>query len=302
MNFSTGGQSASVGVTSLPAGLLEQLEADPAGNAMGVRFETVTAAGEVAFSQRIEDWQLDARGRVGLVSLGVLIDIAAGSGAYLHRPDNRYVVSRLAVSLVPWIGVDDDSVRALADAVAIDDVTGTALNHARLESGGRPLGTVQCRSVQAARPPMSPDELAAINAEADGLVPDGPLWRVLGLTGVDDSGGPERFAVGWQVPGWSLNALGTVQGGSLLSATAGAVDLVAAELCPDQDYAVTDLSIELMRSPAATEQPHRFTTAVIRRGARLVVLVTELHDVSGRIFAHSTATLLLRPVSPAPGR
>ena len=93
---------------TLPATLLAKFTTDPAGNTAGVRLAHATAPDEVAFAQRVQAWQRDRQGRAGLASLGILLDVTAGSGIYLLRPENEYVVSHISVSMAPWEVIGDE--------------------------------------------------------------------------------------------------------------------------------------------------------------------------------------------------
>ena len=123
-----------------------------------------------------------------------------------------------------------------------------------------------------------------------------PLTTHLGLARVDDGSAPDRFRIRWQVPDWALNSLGTAQGGSILSAAAAVTDIIGDTLLGDgsDDYALTDLGIELMRSPGASADGYEFSAEIIRRGRRLVVMTTDLRDGSGKLFTRSTATLAIK--------
>jgi acyl-coenzyme A thioesterase PaaI-like protein len=280
---------------TLPATLLAKFTTDPAGNTAGVRLAHATAPDEVAFAQRVQAWQRDRQGRAGLASLGILLDVTAGSGIYLLRPENEYVVSHISVSMAPWEVIGDEVI-ATASPLAVDDHTGTGLATARMESGTTLIAAARCRSVQTVRPNLPDDLLAEFRSDPAAFDDQQPLSTHLGLTRINDGSSADRFGVRWQVPEWTLNSLGTAQGGSILSATAAVTDIVGDALRDEGagDCALTDLSIELMRSPSPSAAGYEFAVDIIRRGRRLVVMTIDLRDESGKLFARSTATLCLR--------
>ncbi|MGV9711052.1 hypothetical protein ACWDTI_10355 [Gordonia sp. NPDC003424] len=51
---------------------------------MGVRLVDDDPAA-VTYQQQVSQWQRDSHGRIGIPTLGVLIDAALGSAAYLAR-------------------------------------------------------------------------------------------------------------------------------------------------------------------------------------------------------------------------
>ena len=295
-NFPTSeGDTARPDPRTLPGTLLAKFTTDPAANTIGVRLTEAAEPGEVAFVQSVQGWQRDRRGRAGLASLGILLDVAAGSGIYLLRPENEYVVSHISVSMVPWAVIGDE-VTASSSPLAVDDHTGTGLATARMESGGALIASARCRSAQTVRPNLPEDMLTGFRTDPAAFDAGQPLTTHLGLARVDDGSAPDRFRIRWQVPEWALNSLGTAQGGSILSAAAAVTDIIGDTLLGDgsDDYALTDLGIELMRSPGASADGYEFSAEIIRRGRRLVVMTTDLRDGSGKLFTRSTATLAMK--------
>ena len=241
-NFPTSeGDTARPDPRTLPGTLLAKFTTDPAANTIGVRLTEAAEPGEVAFVQSVQGWQRDRRGRAGLASLGILLDVAAGSGIYLLRPENEYVVSHISVSMVPWAVIGDE-VTASSSPLAVDDHTGTGLATARMESGGALIASARCRSAQTVRPNLPEDMLTGFRTDPAAFDAGQPLTTHLGLARVDDGSAPDRFRIRWQVPEWALNSLGTAQGGSILSAAAAVTDIIGDTLLGDgsDDYALTD--------------------------------------------------------------
>ena len=80
---------------------------DPAANTIGVRLTEAAEPGEVAFVQSVAGWR-DRRGRAGLASLGILLDVAAGSGRLPASPRERMRrFVHISVSMVPWAVIGD---------------------------------------------------------------------------------------------------------------------------------------------------------------------------------------------------
>ncbi|MGV9711053.1 hypothetical protein ACWDTI_10360 [Gordonia sp. NPDC003424] len=88
------------------------------------------------------------------------------------------------------------------------------------------------------------------------------------------------------------NGLDTVQGGVILSGAAAVAEQVArSDHDGHTDHFLLDISLDIMKSPTSNaETDYHWESLVARRGRRLTVVVSELRDSRGRLYAHSSAT------------
>lgn len=270
--------------------MLSRLIDDPASRAMGVRLTHDAPDGTIAFRQNLSPAQLDSRGGIPIRSIGVLIDSTVGSAAYQVTKDAEaeFVVSHLSVSLAVGDACDGVAI-AVAQDCALDPVTGTGLSTARVESAGRLRARVTCRSVKATRSRLDDGASATHGASSETM----PRTSDLGLSPAVRSSSSE-FETRWAVHPWMGNGLGSVQGGVILSCAAAVADqVVGSGSRPHEHHDVIDLSLDILRSPTTTGvHEYHWTSTELRRGRRLTVMSSTLHDDGGRVYATSTATAL----------
>jgi len=253
---------------------------------MGVRFLGREAGSDaISYGQEVSSWQLDRRSRIGVATIGVLVDAALGSAAYaaLEHTDLEFVVSHLSVSLAPSVAGGRRLVSAVGRPEQIDVARQMVMSSARMTTGGELLGTAACRALGVSRP----RDPATICSAVQDPAAAGDPGTGLASTGQAD------LRTAWIPRPWMGNGLGTVQGGVVLGCAAIVAEQVAA-LDPRAAHGqAVDLSLEILRSPVADgSTEYVWTSEVLRRGRRLTVIDTRLADLGGRVLAQSTATVL----------
>lgn len=285
---------------------------DSASRAFGVRRCPGLEDGSIIFRQDLAPSQLDRSGAVPLRSIGTLIDAAVGSAAYqaTSDPDVEYVVSHLSVSMTAG-APGAATVTAVGETCTLDSLTGTGVSTARVESEGRLQARVMCRSMQASRQRVdtsasTPEALPTALEPVEARTPPADL----GLSGTTVGPGP-GVEIGWAVHPWMGNGLGTVQGGVILSCAAAVAEQAAA-LGAERDegqrpvcHRVVDVALDIMRSPLIDpDVEYRWRSTELRRGRRLTVVSSTLHDADGHLYdadghlyAVSTATTLAASIT-----
>lgn len=267
---------------------VSQLIDDPASRAFGVRWVSGGPGDPLVFEQELVSAQLDSRGGIPLRSIGVLIDSTVGSAAYqvTDESESEFVVSHLSVSLAAG-AAGARTVTAVAEDCVLDPVTGTGVSTARVEVGESLVARVVCRSVRATRQRVG---------EADHRGPSTPDTTEVAALGLSPTiiGPGDSLATAWPTQPWMGNGLGSVQGGVILSSAAAVAEQATAQRAQPWDHhRVIDISLEIMRSPLAEDgEIYHWRSAELRRGRRLTVLTSTLHDADGRLYAQSTATVL----------
>jgi uncharacterized protein (TIGR00369 family) len=304
--------------------LADILAVDAASRTMGVEFISGDTA-HTRLRQHLRPHLADHRGRCTLASVGVLLDSALGSTAYAAS-DGRtnFVVASLSIAManpMPTSG----PVIAIGSTVHFEPATGTALGSGQmLDDSGKPLALIHCRSAAVDRvrmvdPAASPSAPTARGDRSTTTFPRsaasssgievlrtmmttegnlGPYSRFLGLS-------ISRAQVGsvagtWMPHSWTLNGLGSVQGGVILSCAATVVELSAQTLTEmGEQYALSDMQIDLVQSPTPAGGPLTFHTQVVRKGRRLANIDFSLTDGANRLIAQARGTAVFSRVHSA---
>ncbi|GAB2631510.1 hotdog fold thioesterase [Prescottella soli] len=290
---------------------------DPLNTVMGVRTLSMNAAG-ASFEQSVGPRFHDHRGLTTLGSVGVVADDAvAGAGAfYASVPTgSRTVVSQLtatAAAPLPATG----AVTAAASTAHLDLDAGTGITIR--DPHGRVAAVLRARSFVVSRPSQAEvhygpaaelvvpepeavtaaDELATmpglaiVEAMAAGGVRRGPLAGLVDLT--VDAATRGSVSARMTPQAWMSNAIGTVQGGVLLSVADLAAGLAAQTLTePGGSFRTLDAHLDLVRSPAVDGPPIRVNSAVVRAGRRLALIETRLTAPDGHLLVSVRASVQL---------
>ncbi|WP_430334428.1 hotdog domain-containing protein [Rhodococcus sp. ACT016] len=308
-------------VTVAPRGI------DPLNTVMGVRTLWMNAAG-ASFEQSVGPRFHDHRGLTTLGSVGVVADDAVAGAFYVSAPEgSRTVVSQLVVTAaapLPTAG----TVTAAASTAHLDLATGTGVTHGEIrDAQARVAAVLHARSFIVSRPTRTElhygpaaelvvpepeevtpvDELAAmpglaiVEGIASGRVHRGPL---AGLTELTVATVARGTISGLMTPRtWMSNAVGTVQGGVLLSVADLAAGLVAQTLTePGTTFRTLDAHLDLVRSPAVDGPPILVEADVVRAGRRLALIETRLSTPDGHLLVSARASAQLGQPSGHPGR
>ncbi|MCL2532733.1 MAG: PaaI family thioesterase, partial [Nocardiaceae bacterium] len=280
------------------------------------------------FEQSVGPRFHDHCGQTTLGSVGVVADDAVAGAFYASAPaGSRTVVSQLVVTAaapLPASGI----VTAAASATHLDLETGTGVTDGEIRDGGdRVAAMLRARSFIVSRPVRTElhygpaaelvipeqeettpaDELAArpglaiVEGIASGRVHRGPL---AGLTGLAVESVSRGTISGSMTPSnWMSNAVGTVQGGVLLTVADLAAGLVAQTLTePGTSFRTLDAHLDLVRSPAVDGPPIRVKSDVVRAGRRLALIETRLTTPDGQLLVSARASAQLGRPHDGAGR
>ncbi|WFR73361.1 hotdog fold thioesterase [Prescottella defluvii] len=300
---------------------------DPLNTVMGVRTLAMNAAG-ASFEQSVGPRFHDHRGRTTLGSVGVVADDAVAGAFYASvPPGSRTVVSQLtatAAGPLPTTG----TVTAAASTAHLDLEAGTGITVGDIrDPHGRVAVVLRARSFVVSRPSQvevhygpaaelvvpepeavtAADELATmpglaiVEAMAAGAVRRGPLAGLVDLTVDASTHGTVTARMTPQA--WMSNAIGTVQGGVLLSVADLAAGLAAQTLTePGTTFRTLDAHVDLVRSPAVDGPPLQVRSDVVRAGRRLALIETRLTAPDGHLVVSARASVQLRQPFGGAGR
>lgn len=308
-------------IESSPSAL--QYPVDRPGRFMAVGIEVGDDA-SVTITQPVGPHLFDHRGRTTLASVGVFTDFAVGLPAGVARTAAtgvrpQGVLSHLTASLAhpfPATG----TVTGVGRGLHYDDSTGLSQTEVR-DDDGNLLAHLVGRSIVVGRVPVglephADEEVArrdepepwiddATAAELSGLdivtgiaggsLPRGPLAGLLGMEVTAAERGAVRARLSPQE--WMANALGSVQGGVLVSITEAVTGLGAQTLTAiGQHYRVLEIGLDYLRSPAVPGPEIELRSEAVRTGRRLASFETTLCAADGTVYVRAHANVQLLPV------
>ncbi|MCW2830345.1 MAG: hypothetical protein JWP31_1037 [Aeromicrobium sp.] len=275
------------------------------------------AHGLPTFAQRVGPWLHDHRGRSTLASVGVLVDLAIGFGARSATGGRPSVVASISATMngdLPEVGL----LTAAIDHLDRDATTDTATLGVRVEdSSGRVLMRATGVAVGSDRPrtdpaiaartavvlseqvvTASPTSEATPHERVRSMVSEaatrGLLATHLDLRLTDVAEGSIHGA--WDVLPWTLNPLGSAQGGTILAVLATLTDLTFDTVVSSREVPrLAELHVDFFRSPTIDGGPLTVRSALTRRGRRIVNVDCELLDARGRVVAQTRAAGLMVP-------
>ncbi|WP_055476725.1 PaaI family thioesterase [Gordonia sp. HS-NH1] len=275
---------------------LPVFDADNSTAAMGVRLESIHDT-YAEFTQRIQDWQRGPDGAISLAAIGPMLDAAVGSGAYLATGGKRnFVMSTLSATFVAGIA-DRDTVHARSRCVESDRRTDTVASVGEIRGDAGLIAVVTCRAVPVERVLREPAAAAARDASTLGLplipahIEDANGVEFASVLGLDVSQSTGKSLSGiWTTATWMLNPFDTVQGGIVFAVVTEAAHLALAHISnPDESIGLTEISVDLLRSPAAATS-YEWTVSYLRIGRRMVNMVVTVTGTDGREQARATCT------------
>ncbi|UYP18617.1 PaaI family thioesterase [Rhodococcus sp. Z13] len=297
-----------------------QFSVDRPGRFMGVDLE-VSDDGSLSISQPVGPHLFDHRGQITLSSIGVFCDFAAAAPAGLarlaetgERPQG--VLSHLDASLAHPFPVSG-TVSGHGRSLFYDDATGLSRTEV-LADDGTLVAHVVARSVVVGRgavdtgtaedddvlvrdepePWIDPAVLAempgldVVAGIAAGTLPRGPLAGLLGLEVTSAERGDVRARLTPRP--WTVNIIGSVQGGVLVSIAETVTGLAAQTLTGiGQRYRLLEIGLDYLRSPAVPGDAVEVHSRVIRAGRRLASIETVLHAADGTVYVRGHANVQL---------
>ncbi|SDU69263.1 PaaI family thioesterase [Gordonia westfalica] len=294
---------------SVPAVGLPIFDADRATASMHVRLESVDDHFAV-FTQQVQDWQRGPDGAISLAALGPMVDAAVGSAPYLSAGGTRnFVMSSLSATFVAGVG-DDDTVRAQSRRVDVDRRTDTVASVAEVHGGAGLIAVVTCRAVPVERVLREtvtvPTQHGLQTVDESGTRPE---TRAVGAPGTANTATSLRSSVfaavlglevaasttasvsgTWTTAPWMLNPFDTVQGGVVLAVVTEAAQLALAGITSaDEVIGLTEISVDLLRSPAASTT-YDWSVSFLRIGRRMVTMAVTVTGTDGREQARATCT------------
>lgn len=294
---------------SVPAVGLPIFDADRATASMHVRLESVDDHFAV-FTQQVQDWQRGPDGAISLAALGPMVDAAVGSAPYLSAGGTRnFVMSSLSATFVAGVG-DDDTVRAQSRRVDVDRRTDTVASVAEVHGDAGLIAVVTCRAVPVERVlrdtvtvsthhglqtvdesgtrPATPAAGAPGTADTATTLRSSVFAVVLGLEIAEST--TASVSGTWTTAPWMLNPFDTVQGGVVLAVVTEAAQLALAGITSaDEVIGLTEISVDLLRSPAASTT-YDWSVSFLRIGRRMVTMAVTVTGTDGREQARATCT------------
>ncbi|MDS1114804.1 hypothetical protein RD149_13605 [Gordonia westfalica] len=294
---------------SVPAVGLPIFDADRATASMHVRLESVDNHFAV-LTQQVQDWQRGPDGAISLAALGPMVDAAVGSAPYLSAGGTRnFVMSSLSATFVAGVG-DEDTVRAQSRRVDVDRRTDTVASVAEVHGDAGLIAVVTCRAVPVERVlrdtvTVSPQHglqtvgETATRPEAPAAGAPGTANTATGLRssvfadvlGLEIAESTSASVSGtWTTAPWMLNPFDTVQGGVVLAVVTEAAQLALAGITSaDEIIGLTEISVDLLRSPAASTT-YDWSVSFLRIGRRMVTMAVTVTGTDGREQARATCT------------
>lgn len=108
-----------------------------------------------------------------------------------------------------------------------------------------------------------------------------------------------RLEGSWEPREWMLNGMRSVHGGVLLAYASTAAELTAQSVCePGQDYFLSTISVDLVRSPTVGGGALLVDTEITRKGRRLMNVDVTTRNDEGGIVTQARCTLQLHDSRP----
>jgi len=137
--------------------------------------------------------------------------------------------------------------------------------------------------------------LEYMQAMANETLPPPPIFRLLGITGMDVSEGSVTFTL---IPAeYHYNPIGSVHGGIAATMLDSAMGCAIHSTLPvGTGYTTLELKLNYIRAMSSKTGEVRCTGTVIHRGGQIATAEGKIVDANGKLYAHGTTTcLLLRP-------
>jgi uncharacterized protein (TIGR00369 family) len=258
---------------------------------------------------------VDHRGEIGLASFATLAEIVGGSAFYHAQPvGSSTVQSRLSLSVpspaklgstasgagrtvgsvdghgVTSAELSDDSGAVICVATGRGVVVSRATGETPARQTGRPAGAGESAEQPPLPAPLDPglsghQILAGL---VDGSIPAGPIQTLFGLL-VAAVGDDSIEVIATPTPGMA-NKMGTMHGGIVTAILAESASL-AGELSAGagQRYAVVDISVSFLRSPALDQGDLTVSVKQVKSGRRICSVIATMIQSDGTVVAQATA-------------
>jgi|HubBroStandDraft_1064217.scaffolds.fasta_scaffold00913_14 uncharacterized protein (TIGR00369 family) len=140
--------------------------------------------------------------------------------------------------------------------------------------------------------------LELLRAIADGSIPPPPISDLLGFRILVLE--PSHVVLEFDPAEFMYSPLGTVHGGILTVLLDTAMGCAfQTTLSAGVTYTTIELKVNFVRPVTDLVGPLRSEGTVIHAGSKVATTEARLVDANGKLFAHSTSTLLVVPIAPA---